>query len=71
MQDSDTYLAILEEGMAKQAKRSIVLLGKAHLGPPNDSVRARLEAITDLERLDRMILEAGAATSWEDILQTP
>src|SRR5260370_42564365 len=38
------------------------------LGPPDESVKARLDSITDLERLDRMILQAVTAASWQEIL---
>jgi hypothetical protein len=30
-----------------------------------------LQATTDLERLDRMILQAMTAGSWEEIIETP
>jgi hypothetical protein len=36
-------------------------------------VKTRLEGITDLERLDRMLarLFRTAATNWQDLLDTP
>jgi hypothetical protein len=71
MQESDTYLMILEEGQEKQAKKDILLVGEERLGPPDESVNARLEGITDLERLDRMIRRAAKAASWQEILDTP
>ncbi len=71
MQDSDTYLAILDEGQEKHAKKTVLLLGEKKLGAPDESVKARLAGITDLERLDRMILQAVTAASWKEILETP
>ena len=71
MQESDTYLAILDEGQEKHAKKVVLLLGAERLGPPDESVKTRLEGITDLERLDRMILRAGKAANWGEILETP
>ncbi len=71
MHESDTFLAILEEGQEKQAKKAIRLVGEKRLGPADESVKARLEAITDLERLDRMLLQAVTATGWKEILDTP
>ena len=71
MQESDTYLMILDEGKEKQAKTAILLVGGKRLGPPDESVKARLDGITDLERLDRMILQAITAVSWQEILDTP
>ena len=71
MQESDTYLMILEEGMAMHARKAIVLLGEQRLGPPEESVKARLEDIPDLKRLDLMICRALEAGSWQEILDTP
>ncbi|HUY36132.1 MAG TPA: hypothetical protein VMV69_25560, partial [Pirellulales bacterium] len=53
MQESDTYLMILDEGKEKQAKKDILLVGEERLGPANESIKTQLEDITDLERLDR------------------
>src|SRR5439155_10652563 len=61
MQESDTYLMILDEGKEQQAKKAILLVGKERLGPPDEAVRGRLEGITDLERLDRIICRAATA----------
>src|SRR5438552_2738463 len=71
MQESDTYLMILDEGKEKQAKKDILLVGEEQLGPPGESVKVHLEGITDLERLDRMIRRAVKAASWQEILDTP
>ncbi len=71
MQESDTYLMILEEGQEKQAKKTVLLLGGKKLGPPDESIKTRLESVTDLERLDRMILQALTAANWQEILDTP
>jgi hypothetical protein len=71
MHESDTYLAILDEGKEKQAKKILLLVGEDRLRPPDESVKTRLEGITDLERLERMILRAGKAASWEEILALP
>ena len=71
MEESDTYLMILEQGQEKQAKKDILILGRARLGAPDESTKARLNAITDLARLDRMILRTLTATGWQEILDTP
>ena len=64
MQESDTYLAIVDEGREKQAKKILLRLGAKRFGPADEAVQAKLNAITDLERL----LEAS---SWQDLLDTP
>jgi hypothetical protein len=71
MHESDTYQAILDEGQEKHAKKVILLLGEKSFGAPDESIKHRLAGITDLERLDRMILQAVTATSWQEILDTP
>jgi 16S rRNA U1498 N3-methylase RsmE len=71
MEESDTYLMTLDEGQAKHAKKAVLIVGEERFGPPDESVRTRLEGFTDLERLDRMILQAVTAASWQEILDTP
>jgi hypothetical protein len=71
MQESDTYLAILEEGQEKATRASILAVGEERLGAPDESMKARLSNITDLARLMRMVRLAVKAASWQDILNTP
>lgn len=70
MEESDTYLMILEEGMVKQAKRDILIVGEKRLGAADGLVEARLEGITDLKLLDRMFHRTWDAVSWKEILDT-
>jgi hypothetical protein len=70
MQESDTYLMILDEGQEKRARKDILLVGEKRLGAPDQSVKAQLDAITDLERLDRMMLQTVTAKSWQEIVDT-
>ncbi len=70
MEDSDTYLAIREEGEKQQARKTVVLLAEERLGGPAEADRSKLEGITDLERLNRMIRQAVKAASWQEILET-
>jgi hypothetical protein len=71
MQESDTYLMILEEGQEKQAKKDVLIVGEERLGPPNVAVKTQLDSIAELDRLDRMLRRAAKATSWQEILDTP
>jgi hypothetical protein len=70
MQESDTYLAILDEGQEKYARKAVMLVGQERLGPPPEEIKTRLEGIADLERLDRMLCRALKAANWDDILAT-
>jgi hypothetical protein len=71
MQESDTYLAIIDEGQVKATRKNILVFGEERFGPPEESVKARLDTIADLDRLERMVRRAAKAAGWQDILDTP
>jgi len=71
MHESDTYLAILDEGQEKFAKKAILLLGEEQLGPPEEWVQIQLNNILDLDRLTRMVRRSAKAATWQEILDTP
>ncbi len=71
MHESDTYLAILEEGQEKYARKAVMLVGQEKCSSPPGDVKSRLENIRDLERLDRMLRRAVTAANWDEILETP
>ena len=71
MQESDTYLMILDEGQEKQARQDILIIGEERWGPPDESVKSQLNNITDLDRLRRMVRRAVKAANWQEILDTP
>jgi hypothetical protein len=70
MQESDTYLAIVDEGQEKCARDDILIVGEERLGSPPESVRAQVNAVTDLSRLKRMVRRAATAVAWQEILDT-
>jgi hypothetical protein len=69
--DSDTYLAILDEGRSLQARRLLLRRAERRLGRLDKAGRDCLECITDLERLDRIHDRAALAANWQDLLDTP
>jgi hypothetical protein len=71
MQESDTYLAILDEGQEKASREAILVFGEERLGAPDGEIRSQLASVSDLERLKRMIRRAAKAASWQEILETP
>ena len=71
MHESDTYLAILDEGQEKARREDILVVGEELFGSVDEAVRAQLATITDLERLKRMHRRAVKAASWQEILDTP
>jgi hypothetical protein len=79
MRESTTYMMILEEGIEKgiekgreQATHKLILsLGLKLHGKPTAAVRKKLEAITDLARLERIHDRLVDAKGWADLLETP
>ncbi|MBI1918649.1 MAG: hypothetical protein HYS12_28480 [Planctomycetes bacterium] len=71
MQESDTYLMILDEGQEKALREVVLFLGEDQVGAPDESVKERLNGVTDLDRLKRMIRKAPKAANWQEILDTP
>ena len=71
LEESDTYLMILEKGEERATRRSILVVGETRLGSPDETVREKLADATDLERLKRMLPVAATASNWQEILDTP
>jgi hypothetical protein len=71
MEESDTYMAIIDEGREKQAKRTLLRQGGRRFGHASPTQESALQAITDLERLDHMLDRIFDANSWQDLLDTP
>lgn len=71
MQESDTYLAILDEGREKALREMLLFFGEERFGTADERVLMQLAKVIDLERLKRMTLRAPKATSWQELLDTP
>lgn len=71
MEESDTYLAILDQGEERGLREAILINGEDRLGSPDESVKKALKDITDLVRLKRLVRQALKAASWQEILGTP
>jgi hypothetical protein len=71
MQESDTYLMILDEGQEKFAREAILLVGEERLGPPEEWVKVQLNNVMDLGHLRRMVRRTAKAANWQEILDTP
>jgi len=63
----------LIEGSVGEAQRLLVLLGEDRFGAPNEATRIAIEAIRDLERLERMSRRTHDANihNWDGLLDTP
>jgi hypothetical protein len=72
--DPDTWRAIFDEGGWEDTTRKLILLvGQDRFGPADESVRVRLEAISDPEHLERICLAVlhSSTSNWQDLLDTP
>jgi predicted transposase YdaD len=72
MRDSTTYQGILEEGReegrADEARKILLRQGHKRFGQALPEIKSALEALTDLERMERMseaLLDAG---TWQELL---
>jgi len=75
LEESDTYLMILEQGEERgeerATRRHIQLVGEERLGAADEKIREQLAKIADPERLERMLRRALTAANWQEILSTP
>ena len=71
LEESDTYLMILERGEERARRSDVLLVGEKRLGTADQSIRDELERVADRERLKRMLSNAVTAASWQEILDTP
>jgi predicted transposase YdaD len=54
MHESTTYRRIINDGRLEEARRLLILQGEIRFGGPDESTRSAIEAIRDIERLERM-----------------
>jgi hypothetical protein len=71
MHESDTFLAILDEGQEKGIRESILVVGEERLGAPDEAINSQLSNVTDLALFKRMVRRAAKAATWQEILDTP
>src|SRR5688572_3420984 len=69
MQESGTYQLILEEGAIKHMRDLISRLGRKNIGEPTEKQKNKLQAIEDLERLDRIAEKVLTAKNWDSLLR--
>jgi predicted transposase YdaD len=79
LKDSSYYQVLLKEGMEKglhqgrikEAQQVLFRLGRLRFGRLDKATRSAIEAIDDLERLQRLSERILTATSWGDLLAEP
>jgi len=71
MHESDTYLAILDEGRLDEARKLVLRVGQKKFGPASDDVVTAVNGIEELERLERLIEGYTEVSSWQELLLLP
>ncbi len=71
MRDSEGYLAILDEGRADEARRLLLRLGRKRFGEPTVDLAVQLQAIADIEHLERLSDRLLDVATWSELLATP
>jgi predicted transposase YdaD len=77
MEESVTYQAILREGEARgeakgearEARKLLLLQGRARFGEPSAKIVAALDALIDLTQLEALAVRLLQASSWEELLR--
>jgi hypothetical protein len=70
MRESSGYQLILDEGFVLEARKLLLRQGRRKFGPPAAEVEATIQAIDDLDRLERMSERLLDVTTWQELLAT-
>jgi len=57
-----------EEGEAREARKFILRMGRIRFGEAGDAVVSRLDAISDLEKLEQLGERLLVVSSWDRLL---
>jgi hypothetical protein len=76
MEESSTIRAFIEEGRqkglqegrARQARKFILRQGRIRFGDGDDAVVSRLDAISNLEKLEQLVERVLIVSSWDELL---
>jgi hypothetical protein len=70
VEDSTTYQYIVEQGALKEMRGFLLQLGARRFGAPTERVKAAIQEVEDIPRLERMGLRVNDVASWNDVLET-
>jgi hypothetical protein len=71
LKDSSFYQVLLKEGRIKEAQELMFRQGRLRFGRLDKATRSAIEAIDDLEPLQRLSERILTATNWRDLLAEP
>ena len=55
-----------EEGCLLEVRKLALKIGQDRFGPPDQTARAKIESITDLERLEQLVEDLAFTAGWSD-----
>ena len=59
------------EGALREARKIVLRQGRIRFGQPRAAEEAALQAISDLDRLERLSDQLVTVASWQELLATP
>jgi hypothetical protein len=59
------------KGALEEARDFLILLGRDKFGPPDDEAKAKIAALSDLDRLHKLGTRILEVASWEELLAGP
>ena len=65
---AETMPPFMRRAAVREARLLLLLMGEKRLGEPSEAVRARVEAIQDKRRLERLCLRVLEVETWDDLL---
>lgn len=69
MKELPGYKFIMEKGAVQHARESILRQGRLRFGVPSEKELAKLDAIEELDRLDRILDKVPTASGWSALLR--
>jgi hypothetical protein len=69
LEESTTYQYIIEQGEIKALRRMLLGQGVSKLGAPAKKVKAAIQELEDLPRLERMLMRLLTANTWDEVLE--
>jgi hypothetical protein len=71
MEESTTYQAIIRKGRLAGARQLLFLIGEGLFGPPNETARAAVNALENVDQLEQLGKRLPQVDSWEALLAAP
>lgn len=68
VQESWTYQWIKSQGRIEEARRILRQFGERFLGSPNAEQAARLAALSDPDRIERLLNRVVEVKGWDELL---